>query len=301
MTRRVAVSGASGFIGSALAAHLAGRGDDVLRLVRRPARSATEITWDPAEHRLDPRALAGVDAVVHLAGAGVADHRWTPSYKQQILASRVDGTHTVAAALAQLGDPGTVLVTASGIDVYGADRGEEELTEQSSLGDWFLAEVVRAWEGAAAPAKEAGLRVAHARTGLVLSPDGGSLARMLPLARLGLGGPLGSGRQWWSWITLHDQVRALAHLVDTDGIAGPVNLVSPDPVRQKDLAEALGDALHRPAVLPAPGPALRVYLGEFADAVLGSKRVRPTVLQDTGFTFDHPDLASAVRWLVDDR
>ncbi|HET7475811.1 MAG TPA: TIGR01777 family oxidoreductase [Dermatophilaceae bacterium] len=302
MPKRVAITGASGFIGSALSTHLRGRGDEVLHLVRRPAgsqRNPREVSWDPAAGTLDPADLAGVDALVHLAGAGVADHRWTPSYKQQIFASRVDGTTTVASALAQLGDPRAALVVASGIDVYGADRGEEPLTEQSEPGEGFLADVVRAWEAAAGPARAAGLRVAHARTGLVLGPGGGSLARMLPLARLGLGGPLGSGRQWWSWITLQDTVRAYAHLVDHSGVAGPVNLVSPAPARQRDLAKALGAALHRPAVLPAPAAALRLYLGEFASAVLGSKNISPTVLTGSGFAWEHPDLQTAVRWVVD--
>lgn len=301
---RVAISGASGLIGTALSEHLFARGDDVLHLVRRPARTSAEISWDPAEHELDPDDLVGVDAVVHLAGVGIGDKRWTPSYKHEIFASRVDGTHTVASALATAversgsGTPRPVLVSASGVDIYGADRGEEELTEESSLGTWFLSDVARAWESAAKPAADAGVRVAFARSSPVLSREGGAMGKMLPLARLGLGGPLGDGRQWFPWTTLHDQVRVLAFLLDTAGISGPVNVASPRPTRQKELADALGRALHRPSVVPAPAFGIRLALGEFAEAVLGSKKVVPAVLQANGFAWDHPDVDSAVAWVT---
>jgi uncharacterized protein len=279
-----------------LSAFLSSRGDDVVHLVRREPRARYEISWDPASRKLDPGALSGATAVVHLAGAGVGEHRWTPAYKQQILASRVDGTATIATALADLGEP-IALVSGSAIGAYG-DRGDEMLTEDSDSGQGFLAGVVRAWEAATRPAQEAGLRVVHARTGLVLTRDGGAMQRVLPLARLGLAGPLGTGRQYWSWITLHDELRALAHLIDQD-LAGPVNLVSTQPLRQAAVMKALGAQLGRPAVLPAPALALRVALGEFASDVLASARVLPSVLTASGFVFEHATIGSAMRWLLD--
>lgn len=293
--QRVAISGASGLIGSALSAFLQARGDDVLHLVRRTPRTNQEIGWDPTARAINPADLSGLSAIVHLAGAGLGAHRWTPAYKQEILDSRVDGTATIATALADLGEP-IALVSGSAMGAYG-DRGDEPLTEDSELGQGFLADVVRAWEAATAPAQDAGLRVAHARTGLVLTPDGGAMERVLPLARFGLAGPLGSGRQYWSWITLHDEVRALAHLIDQD-LRGPVNLVSVQPLRQAEVMKALGAALGRPAVLPAPAIALRAILGEFATDILGGQRVLPSVLTASGFVFDHDNIESAMRWLV---
>jgi len=294
--QRVAITGASGLIGSALSAFLSARGDVVVHLVRREPRTGSEVGWDPASRRLDPGDLSGLTAVVHLAGAGVGAHRWTPAYKQEILASRVNGTATIATALAELGEP-IALVSGSAIGAYG-DRGEEILTEESLSGQGFLADVVRAWEAATTPAKDAGLRVVHARTGLVLTPDGGAMERVLPLARFGLAGPLGTGRQYWSWITLHDELRALAHLIDED-LVGPVNLVSSQPLRQGEVMKALGAQLGRPAVLPAPALALKLALGEFAGDVLASQRVLPNVLTASGFVFDHDTIDSAMRWLVD--
>jgi uncharacterized protein (TIGR01777 family) len=294
--RRVAITGASGLIGSALSAFLSSRGDDVVHLVRREPRARYEISWDPASRKLDPGALSGVTSVVHLAGAGVGEHRWTRAYKHEILASRVDGTATIATALADLGEP-IALVSGSAIGAYG-DRGDELLTEDSESGQGFLAGVVRAWEAATRPAQEAGLRVVHARTGLVLTPAGGAMQRVLPLARLGLAGPLGTGRQYWSWITLHDELRALAHLIDQD-LAGPVNLVSTQPLRQAAVMKALGAQLGRPAVLPAPALALKVALGEFAGDILASARVLPGVLTASGFVFEHDTIESAMRWLVE--
>ena len=294
--QRVAITGASGLIGSALSAFLSARGDEVVHLVRREPRTGSEIGWDPASRTLDPGDLSGLTAVVHLAGAGVGAHRWTPAYKQEILASRVNGTATIATALADLGEP-IALVSASAIGAYG-DRGEEILTEDSPAGQGFLAGVVRAWEAATTPAKDAGLRVVHARTGLVLTPDGGAMERVLPLARFGLAGPLGTGRQYWSWITLHDELRALAHLIDQN-LVGPVNLVSNQPLRQAEVMKALGAQLGRPAVLPAPALALKVALGEFASDILASQRILPSVLTASGFVFDHDTIQSAMRWLVD--
>ena len=294
--QRVAITGASGLIGSALSAFLSARGDDVVHLVRREPRARCEISWDPASRKLDSGDLSGVTAVVHLAGAGVGEHRWTPAYKQEILASRVNGTATIATALAELGEP-IALVSGSAIGAYG-DRGEEMLTEDSDTGKGFLVDVVREWEAATLPAQRAGLRVVHARTGLVLTADGGAMQRILPLARFGLAGPLGTGRQYWSWITLHDELRALAHLIDQD-IVGPVNLVSTQPLRQAEVMKALGAQLHRPAVLPAPALALKVALGEFASDILASARILPSVLTASGFVFEHDTIESAMRWLVD--
>lgn len=294
---RIAVTGASGFIGTALAAYLRARGDEVVRLVRHPPSAPEEIPWDPSTARLDPAALTGVDAVVHLAGAGVGDRRWTPAYKDLVLRSRVEGTTAVAGAVAAQDRP-VRLVVASAIGYYGPDRGEEVLTETSAPGHGFLAEVVRAWEGAAASAHDAGMPVAHARTGLVMSAAGGMFPRLVRLTRLGLAGPLGSGRQFMSWVTLPDAVRGYAHLIDHPEICGPVNLVGPDPRPQREVATALARVLHRPAVVPAPAFALRVALGEFATDVLGSLRVVPDRLRDSGFDFEHSTLAGAAATLA---
>jgi uncharacterized protein (TIGR01777 family) len=294
--QRVAITGASGLIGSALSAFLSARGDKVLHLVRREPRAPHEINWNPAGRILDPGELSGVAAVVHLAGAGVGEHRWTSAYKAEILDSRVNGTATIATALADLQEP-ISLISGSAIGAYG-DRGDEVLTEDSQTGTGFLADVVRAWEAASAPASDAGLRVVHARTGLVLTPDGGAMQRVLPLARLGLAGPLGSGRQYWSWITLQDEIRALAHLIDQD-LRGPVNLVSTNPMRQAEVMKALGAQLRRPALLPAPALALKAALGEFASDILASARVLPSVLSESGFVFEHDTIQNALNWLLD--
>lgn len=293
MPQRVAVTGSSGLIGGALCAFLAARGDEVVRVVRRPARSGEEVSWDPAARRLDPEDLRGVDAVVHLAGAGPGDRRWDARYQQEILASRVDGTTTVATVLADLGQP-VRLVSQSAIGYYG-DRGEELLTEDSAPGEGFMPEVVQAWEAAADPARDAGLAVVHPRTALVMTARGGALERMAKLARFGINGPLGSGRQWWSWISLRDEVAALAHLVDHPEVVGAVNLAAPAPARQVEVARAVGRAMHRPAVLPAPGFGVRIVLGGFADEVLTSKRVSAQRLVDTGFTHHDSDLEDVVR------
>ena len=290
---RVAVTGASGMVGTALTAHLRGRGDEVLRLVRRPVRDADEVSWDPPSRRLDPADLEGVDALVHLAGAGPSDHRWTPAYQRELLTSRIDGTTAVATALAALGSP-VRLVSQSAIGYYG-DRGELELTEDSGPGEGFVPEMVKAWEASADPAREAGLSVAHPRTGLVFAKGAGALGRMVPLARLGINGPLGSGRQWWSWLSLYDTVSALAHLVDHPDLVGPVNVVSPEPARQRDVARVLGEVLHRPAVLPAPGFGVRLVLGGFADEVLTSKRVSAQRLTASGFVHRDTDLRALLR------
>ncbi|GAA4872510.1 TIGR01777 family oxidoreductase [Serinicoccus chungangensis] len=306
--RLVAITGASGLIGSRLSEVLRGRGDRVLHLVRRDPAPGHELPdgvqearWSPGD-RLDPRVLEGVDGVVHLAGAGIGDQRWTAERKAVLVSSRVDGTATLSRALAGVaaGDGRSPrLVSGSAVGFYG-DRGDEVLTEDSPAGEGFLARLVQDWEAATAPAEEAGVPVAHARTGIVLSPDGGALGRLLPLVRLGLAGPLAGGDAWWPWITLHDQVRALVHLLDRADVTGPVNLGAPSPATQQQVTRALARELHRPAVVPAPGWALRLVLGEMSQEILASTRAVPQVLERSGFEFTHPDRERAARWVVEE-
>jgi uncharacterized protein len=300
MVKRVAVTGSSGLIGGALRRHLTERGDSVLRLVRRAPQGPDELRWDPSRGELDESVLSEVDAVVNLAGVGIGDKRWNAEHKREVERSRTDATATVAQALVRVNEQtgrSILLVNASAVGYYG-DRGDEVLSERSTPGDDFLAGVVTRWEEATQPAIDAGLPVACARTGLVMSPDGGAFSPLLLLGRLGLGGPMGTGREWWPWITLVDEVAALTHLVDHDEITGPVNLVAPTPARQKDIARELGRALRRPAFVPAPRFALRAVVGEFADSIIASQRLEPRVLTETGFGFEHADLTSAVSWLV---
>ncbi|MCF8526947.1 MAG: TIGR01777 family oxidoreductase [Candidatus Nanopelagicales bacterium] len=291
---KIAVTGASGLIGSALVPHLRGSGHDVMRLVRRPAASVDEISWDPRSGSVDLTRLEGTDAVIHLAGAGVGDHRWTDAYKREILDSRVDGTHTIVRAMTALEKRPAVLVSASAIGWYG-DTGDRPVDETAPAGTGFLADVVRAWEAAAGPAAAAGIRVVHPRTGLVVSTKGGAWARMLPLFKAGLGGKLGSGRQYWSWISLRDEIRALVFLLENEALSGPVNLTAPTPLTNAEVTSIMGTVLHRPTLLPAPAFALKAALGEFSTEVLGSARVIPAVLESTGFTFEDPTLESALR------
>jgi hypothetical protein len=294
---KIAVTGSSGLIGSRLVPALVADGHDVLRLVRRTPRRADEHRWDPQHRRIDPALLADVDAVVHLAGVGVADHRWNATHKRQVLESRVDGTATISQALADAAaaDPGRerVLLSGSAVGWYG-DTGDRVVDESAPAGTDFLARVCLAWEAATAPAVGAGVRVALLRTGLVLGP-GGLLGRMLPLFRLGLGGRLGSGRQYLPWISLQDEVDAIRFLLTTP-VSGPVNLSAPTPVTNAEFAAALGRLVHRPAVLPVPGPALEVVLGEFARVgVLAGQRAVPAALTAAGFQFTHRDLEAALR------
>jgi uncharacterized protein (TIGR01777 family) len=291
----VAVTGSSGLIGPALADRLAGSGHRVLRVVRGTPSGSGQIGWDPEAGRIDAGGLEGLGAVVHLAGAPIARGRWTANSKRRILASRTIGTTLLAQTLAGLDRPPAALLSGSAIGYYG-DRGDEELTEDSPPGSGFLAEVVRAWEGAAGAAIEAGIRTAFLRTGIVLAAHGGALRRTLPLFRLGLGGRLGSGRQWWSWISLPDEVGAIEHLLTAD-VAGPVNLTGPAPVTNRRFTDALGEVLHRPTVLPVPAFGPRLVLGrQLADEVVfWSQRVLPRRLETSGYAFRHPTVDVALR------
>jgi len=291
--QRIAVTGASGLIGSALVGYLKSQGHTVQRLVRRPAVSSEEITWDPIAGTVDMEALTGVDAVIHLAGAGVSDKRWTKKYKSEILNSRLLGTTTIAKAVAIVKPQ--VFISASAIGWYG-ESGNRAVVESDRVGDDFLAAVCREWESAADLAGD--VRTVKLRTGLVLDPTGGALGKMLPLFRFGLGGKLSNGKQWWSWITLHDQIRAIAFLLENK-VSGPVNLTSPNPVTNSEFTAGLARALHRPALFPVPGFALKIVLGGFSAEVLGSKKVMPQALTEAGFTFDYPHISSALEKLVD--
>ena len=294
---RVIISGASGLIGSALSSELRSDGHEVVALVRRPA-AAGEIQWDPAKGLLAADALEGADAVVHLAGAGIGDHRWTPEYKAEILDSRVRSTTLLAETIAACVNRPPVLLSGSAIGIYGASDGRE-LDETSPLGDGFLADVCKQWEAAATPAATAGTRVAHLRTGIVLTPKGGALKKMLPLFKLFVGGRFGNGKQWQSWISLPDEVGAIKHLLTAD-VSGPVNLTAPSPVTNAEFAKRLGKALGRPSALPVPSFGPKLLLGgELADALLFTgQRVLPTVLQASGYQFQHPSLEEAFAALL---
>ena len=268
------------------------------RLVRRLPRAGDEIQWRPSSGYLDPEVVDGVDAVVHLAGAGIGDHRWTDDYKRQIRGSRLSGTTAVATAVASAAHPPHVLLSASAVGYYG-DTGEQVADETSASGEGFLASVVRDWEAATRPAADAGVRVVTPRTGVVLSTDGGLLGQVLPLFRLGLGGRLGSGRQWMSWISIADHVAAVRYLLAADDIAGAVNLTAPEPVRNREFTKALARAVHRPAIAIVPSPALKLALGGFAEeGALVSQRVLPARLENAGFTFTFADIDAALGALV---
>ena len=292
---KVVVTGASGLIGSALVPHLRRGGHEVVTLVRRAPRTPSEAHWDPSRAAIDRAALEGVEAAVHLAGAGVGDHRWTDEYRRTILRSRVEGTELLARTIAALDPLPRVLVSASGIDHY--PDTDDEVIEESGRGTGFLADVTQAWEDATSPAHDAGIGVARIRSGVVLARRGGMMRRVRPLVLAGLAGPLGSGQQWWSWITLTDHVRAVTRLLDGD-LVGPVNLSAPEPAHQRDVMRALASAAHRPAVLPVPAFAVRLALGGFAEAVLGSHRVLPRRLLDAGFTFQHANIRAAADYVM---
>jgi hypothetical protein len=295
----VAVTGSSGLIGSALVASLERDGHTVSRVVRNDDRAAAgTIRWDPPAGTVDAAAFDGVDAVVHLAGAGIGDARWTDERKRLVLESRTRGTALLSETVASLERRPTVLVSGSAVGYYG-DRGDEVLTEDSAPGDLFLSEVCRRWEAATGAAEAAGVRVAHVRTGLVAARRGGFLGKLLPLFRLGLGGRMGRGDQWWSWITIDDEVGAIRHLIDHD-VSGPVNLTAPQPVTNREFTSTLARVLRRPALVPVPSFGPKALLGaELAHELLfAGQRVEPRVLLDSGYRFRDPELEPALRRLL---
>ena len=291
---RVVIAGASGMIGSALRRSLTADGYEVVRLVRRAPRGKDEIQWDPEAGRIDAGALAGAAAVLNFAGAGVASRRWTDAYKERIRSSRVLGTATLAKAVASLDEGPRVFVNGSAIGFYG-DTGGRAVDETAPAGDGFLPSLCVEWEGAADPVREAGVRTVFVRTGLVVARKGGAWGKLFPLFKAGLGGRMGDGSQYWSFIALHDEVAAIRHVLDTDSVSGPVNLTAPDPLTNREITEAMGRVLHRPTFFATPAPALRLALGEMAGDILGSQRVLPTRLLSSGFTFAFPTIDAALR------
>jgi uncharacterized protein len=288
---RIALTGSTGLVGSALVPNLIQAGHDVVRL-KRPA------DWDPEKGTANVSAFAGANAVIHLAGENIASGRWTAARKQRILGSRVQGTRLIAETISGMDRPPQVLVSASAVGYYG-DRGSEVLREESPPGTGFLPEVCRQWEAATDAALPKGIRVVHLRTGIVLSVKGGAMAKMLPPFKLGLGGKIGSGNQYWSWISLDDVCGAVLHCIQQAGLRGAVNIVSPEPVTNLDFTKALGRALGRPTVFPMPGFAARLVLGEMADELLlASARVQPAKLLASGFVFHHTELQPTLRHLL---
>ena len=291
--QRIAITGASGLIGSALVGYLKSEGHTVQRLVRRIPVAPDEVQWDPKSGFVDLEPLRGVDAIIHLAGVGVGDKRWNKKYKAEILNSRLLGTTAIAHAVTELKPQ--VFISASAIGWYG-ESGNRAVIESDRAGDDFLAAVCREWEAAADLAE--GVRTVKLRTGLVLDPTGGALGKMLPLFRFGLGGKMGNGKQWWSWITLHDLIRAIVYLLERP-ISGPVNLTAPNPVTNQEFTSALARAMHRPALFPAPAIALKIAMGGFSAEILGSKKVMPNVLSEAGFEWDYPHISSALSALIE--
>jgi uncharacterized protein len=292
----VLISGAMGLIGSALVPELEANGHTVTRLSRSQSGADT-VRWDPSAGTIDGD-LEGTEAVVHLAGESIAQGRWSPDKKRRILDSRVQGTRLLAERISALATPPKVMVSTSAVGYYG-DRGDEVLTEESAPGADFLAKVCREWEAAAEPARQAGIRVVHPRLGIVLSPQGGALGTTLPIFKLGGGGKIGSGRQWWSWVALDDVVGSIVHALTDETVEGPVNVGSPNPMTNAEYTKVLGKVLGRPTVLPLPAPAARIMLGEVADALLlASQRMRPAKLEATGYAFRYPQLEGALRHLL---
>ncbi|MDQ6728109.1 MAG: TIGR01777 family oxidoreductase [Actinomycetota bacterium] len=294
---KVIVTGSHGLIGGELVAQLRAGGHQVTKLVRNSQPGLGEAAWDPAGATIEAAKLEGHDAAVHLAGVGIGDHRWTDEHKRAVLDSRVQGTTLLARTLAGLSSPPAVLVSGSAVGYYGTDRGDDELTETDERGSGFLADVVAAWEEAAAPAADAGIRVALARSGVVLTAKGGALKKQLLPFKAGIGGRLGTGKQWLSWISLDDEIAALVRLAAADGPSGPVNVTSPDPVTNAQFTATLARVLRRPAFMPVPTPALHALFGKemVAEMLLGGQRVVPAALQSAGFLFSHPGLEDALR------
>ena len=289
----VAIAGASGFIGSALTRHLTTQGHVVRRIGRASSRGA-DFQWDLDTGRLDPAALDGADAVVNFTGATIAQ-RWTSDHKRAILASRLRSTEILAKTMAAVRTPPGVFLSTSAIGVYGS-RGDEPIDERSRPGTGFLADVVQQWEKAAVPAHDAGVRLVHPRMGLVMHPDGGVLAKLVPVFNLGGGGRIAKGTQWMSWIGLHDLLRALVFLIETPALSGAVNVTAPNPVTNADFSHTLGDVLHRPAIATVPEFAVKLMFGEMGEeTLLAGQRVLPRRLVDAGFAFDFPELAAALR------
>lgn len=288
---KIVLTGSSGLLGTALVSSFRADGNDVVRLVRRDPSAPDEARWDPSGGQVDTGALAGADLVIHLAGAGLGDRPWTPAHRAAVMASRVEGTTTIARAVAAAGVP--TLLSASGVGYYG-NHGDAVLDESEPAGDTYIAEIARRWEECTAPAAEAGARVVPMRTAVVLSAKGGAYGRLLPIFRLGLGGRLGSGDQWWSWIALEDYVRAVRFLAERPDLSGPVNLSAPVPLTNAEMTDAMGRVLHRPTVMRVPGFALRLPLRDFAEDLLGGQRVVPRRLLDAGFTFVHREFEPAL-------
>ena len=294
---KIVISGASGLIGTQLVAKLSSSGHEVIRLVRRSPK-AGEIQWNPKSGTLDAAALEGADAVIHLSGAGIGDKRWTAGYRKEILDSRTDTTALLAKTIASLSRKPSVFLSGSAIGIYGA-RNDEQLTEVSTHGTGFLAEVCEQWEAAAKPAVDAGVRTVYLRTGIVLSPKGGALKKLLPLFKLGVGGKFGNGKQWQSWISIDDEIGAIEYLL-TANVSGAVNLTAPNPVTNAEFTKVLASVLKRPAIVPVPTFAPKILLGgELADALLFTgQRVIPAALNASGYTFKHTTLESALRSLL---
>lgn len=294
---QVLVSGAGGLIGSKLVPELKGQGHEVSALTRSP-ESETDIGWSPMDGEIDATRLEGFEGVVHLAGESIAEGRWNPEKKRRIMDSRARGTRLLAETLASLQEKPQVMVSASAVGYYGS-RGNELLREDSGPGDDFLARVCVAWEEAADPAREAGIRVAHPRIGVVLSPEGGALGTTLPIFKLGGGGKIGSGGQYWSWVAIDDVVGAIVHALENDAVEGPFNVGSPNPLTNGEYTKTLGHVLGRPTLVPLPAPAARVALGEVADALLlASQRMEPAELKESGYEFRYPELEGALRHLL---
>jgi uncharacterized protein (TIGR01777 family) len=292
---RIIIGGSSGLIGTELVTSLRTDGHEVLRLVRRKPTASSEIYWNPAAGELDFTRLAGCDVIINLAGAGVGDGRWTDKYKALILSSRVDSTSLLAKAAAELKPK--VFIAGSAIGWYG-DTADRQVDETSPAGSGFLADVVVAWEKASESAKAAGVRVVNIRTGLVAAKQGGAWSRLLPIFKLGAGGKLGSGKQYWSFISMRDEIAAIKFVISNSKISGPVNLTAPEPATNAEVTKAMSKVFNRPSLLPVPAFALKTILGEFSQEVLGSARVIPQVLMDAGFVFQDPDIESAMRTLA---